>query len=56
MNASLWRPFGFTAPSVCAAILFLRETKGADLHAEVGALCRKPWNGLRASLTIYVMA
>jgi MFS family permease len=35
MYAGLWYPFGFTVLSVCAALLFLRETKGADLHAEV---------------------
>ena len=35
MYAGLWYPFGFTALSVCAALFFLRETKGADLHAEV---------------------
>jgi len=35
MYAGLWYPFGFTLLSVCAALLFLRETKGADLHAEV---------------------
>ena len=35
MYAGLWYPFGFTLLSVCAAMLFLRETKGTDLHAEV---------------------
>ncbi|MGZ3273934.1 MAG: MFS transporter [Caulobacteraceae bacterium] len=35
MYAGLWYPFGFTVLSVCAALLFLRETRGTDLHAEV---------------------
>jgi MFS family permease len=35
MYAGLWYPFGFTVLSLCTALLFLRETKGADLHAEV---------------------
>jgi MFS family permease len=35
MYAGLWYPFGFTLLSVCASLLFLRETKGTDLQAEV---------------------
>jgi len=35
MYAGLWYPFGFTVLSVCVALLFLRETRGSDLHAEV---------------------
>jgi MFS family permease len=35
MYAGLWYPFGFTMLAVCCALLFLRETRGADLHAEV---------------------
>jgi MFS family permease len=35
MYAGLWYPLGFTILSVCAAVLFLRETKGADLKDEV---------------------
>jgi MFS family permease len=35
MYAGLWYPFGFTVLSVCVALLCLRETRGADLHAEV---------------------
>ena len=35
MYAGLWYPFGFTVLSVCAALLFLRETRGTNLHAEV---------------------
>ena len=33
--AGLWYPFAFTLLSVCTALLFLRETRGTDLHAEV---------------------
>jgi len=35
MYAGLWYPFGFTLLAVCAALLFLRETRGTDLQAEV---------------------
>jgi MFS family permease len=35
MYAGLWYPLGFTALSVCASLLFLRETRGTNLHAEV---------------------
>ena len=35
MYAGLWYPLGFTVLSACVALLCLRETKGADLHAEV---------------------
>ena len=35
MYAGLWYPFGFTLLSVCASLLFLRETRGTDLQAEV---------------------
>jgi len=35
MYAGLWYPFGFTVLSICVALLFLRETRGANLHAEV---------------------
>jgi MFS family permease len=34
MYAGLWYPLGFTALSACVAIVFLKETKGTDLHAE----------------------
>lgn len=35
MYAGLWYPFGFTLLSVCASLLFLPETRGRDLQAEV---------------------
>jgi MFS family permease len=35
MYAGLWYPLGFTVLSACVAMLFLRETRGSDLHAEV---------------------
>ena len=35
LYAGLWRPLGFTVLSVCSALLFLGETRGTELHAEV---------------------